>query len=329
MANPLPEVAQALREIRRTNGWSCEELARRAEMPLETILEYESNPETLSAETAGRAFKALTKDSAGDDELFDDPATLFSASPPPEVVAEMEARLLELEAALRIDEARFRDALALIERALSLTRKKARTGRLFLDQAAVLGEMSRERRALEALSGAERCLDPEREPTVWLRLRLEQMYFLCHEGQHGEAAALQAETQELAARIGRDKDRLQARFLDGWIATATGQTAEALQILQGVREELLATRRTFDATAVGLDLAGLLIHQGRRTEVDDLAQQLEPLTQSAKIPAAARPTLKVFCWAVRRGNLTAEMARRLAAELRKAGGRLMRPYELP
>ncbi|HEY2737077.1 MAG TPA: helix-turn-helix domain-containing protein, partial [Thermoanaerobaculia bacterium] len=124
MGNVLADIAHTLRDIRLQNGWSQEELASKAEMPLATIREYESNPESLSAATAGRALKALTKDSAGEDELFDDPETLFSEFPPPEVIAEMEARRLELEAALRIDEARFRDALSLVDRALSLTRKK-------------------------------------------------------------------------------------------------------------------------------------------------------------------------------------------------------------
>jgi hypothetical protein len=56
---------------------------------------------------------------------------------------------------------------------------------------------------------------------------------------------------------------------------------------------------------------------------------VEPLTREKKLSHDARTTLKVFCFTVRRGTFTVEMGRQLGAELRKAGCRLTRPYELP
>jgi tetratricopeptide (TPR) repeat protein len=233
----------------------------------------------------------------------------------------------ELEAALRIDEGRFREALILLDRALSLDSRRERRGRLLLSKAAVLGELHRKESALQALAQAEACLDRVEEPALWMRLRLEQVYFLCQSQRHHEAAPWLEEARELAARIGRDRERLQARLLGGWIAAASERSAEALEMLRGVAEELLAAHRVFDATAVEIDVAGLLAGMGRQTEVIELAGRLEART--ARFPPQARTPLRVFCRLAQRGTLTADMARRLGTELRVAGGRLTRPYEIP
>ena len=60
-----------------------------------------------------------------------------------------------------------------------------------------------------------------------------------------------------------------------------------------------------------------------------VARQVEPLAGEKKLSHDARTTLKVFCFTVRRGTFTAEMARQLGEEFRKAGSRLPRPYTLP
>ena len=324
MADSLAVIAAVFHGMRLKRGWSREELAQKSDLPLEVIVAYESDPASLSAHDALRILDAMPP------EMFDEDLPFPpSSSPPPWLLNEMEARLFEVEAALRIDQARFREALELLNRALSLRPSQEKKGRLLLSKAPVLGELNREEQALEALREAERCLDRVQEPTLWLRLRLEQMYFLCQTGRYGEAEAHLAAARELADRVGRDRERLQVRFLAGWIARATGRTAQALQLLQPVREELLTTRRMFEATAVGIDLAGLLISEGRSSEVPELARQLEPMIQASAIPFLARATLKVFCRIAGSDDLKAERVHRLAAEFRKAGGRLTRPYELP
>jgi tetratricopeptide (TPR) repeat protein len=314
--------------MRLRRGWSREELAQRSDLPLDVIVAYESDPASLSSQTALRILDGMPLGLI-DENLADPPASLSPSLPPQWLLAEMDARMFEIEAALRIDQGRFREALEALDRALSMSPCQERSGRLLLSKAPVLGELNREERALEALREAEHCLDPVQEPKLWLRLRLEQMYFFCQTGRYGEAEARLAETRELAARVGRDRERLQVRFLEGWIARGSGRTAQAVQTLQPVREELLAARRMFDATAVGLDLAGLLVSEGRLTEVQELARQLEPMTQAKGIPFLARATLKVFCRMAGSDGLKAERVHRLAAEFRKAGGRLTRPYEIP
>ena len=326
MPDVLTDLARLLKKMRLEQGLGCAELARKAGLPVDEILAYEVDPTALDEQTAIAVLRALPPDS-DDDALLDWPDD--SAEPPPAVIAQMEARMLELEAALRIDEKRFRDALTCLDRALSLNPGRRQIGRLLISKAAVLGELSRETRALELLQEAERCLDAAAQPRLWLRLRLEQLHLLCQAGRYEESEGKLAEALDLAARVGRDRDRWQVRCLAGRIATGLGRREEAVTALLPVRAELLATRRSFEAAAVGLDLAGLLAGQGKLPAVAELAREMEPLTEETKLPHAARSTLKVFCWAVRRGSFTAEMGQRLAAEFRRTDSRLTRPYVIP
>lgn len=322
MDNALVEIARILLRMRQSRGWSPETLAQRAGVPVDTIRAYEADPSRLSAKDAIPILDAMPP--VQGDELSP------SLGPPPQsVLNQMEARMQELEAAMRIDQRRFRDALELLDRALGLLPSRDRRGRLLLSRAIVLGELSREEKALQALREAESCLSPAHEPALWLRLRLEQMYFLCQMERYQEAEACQKEVSKLAARVGRDRERLQARWMSGWIAAGSGRTEEALRTLRPVRQELLAAGRLVDSAGVALDLAGLLARAGELAEVAELRRELEPLMREKSLSNDARTAIKVFCWAVERGRLDEPMGRRLAAELRRGGGRLMRPYEIP
>jgi len=318
MTNPMDAVIELLRGFQKQCGWSTAELARKASLSPDEVSAYEAGGADLSPVIATKILRALPKPTFESEN---------HSQPPQYVLDQMDAKVLELEAALRIDEGRLRDALALLDRAFSKDPRPERRGRLLLTKGEVLGALHREQHALEALTQAEALLDPVTEPQLWLRLRLEQVDLLCTGRRHAETTAWYREASELATRVGRDKEQRRARLLGGWIAAATGRTQEALDLLRGVRDELNAIHYLFDATAVEIDIAALLAEQGQAVEVTALADPLE--SRMRKIPKDACTPLKVFCWAARRGSLTADMARRLAAEFRKAGGRLTRPYEIP
>lgn len=236
----------------------------------------------------------------------------------------------QVEAALNIDQKLFRDALKVLERALTHDLSPECTGRLLLTKAAVLGELRREMRALEALQQAEVCFGlDEKEPSVWLRLRLDQLYFLCHADRFCEADALLAETRELAADEANAAERLELSWLEGRISDGLGKWAEALDILQLVRAEHLAAGHLFEAASATLDAAAVLICQGKLSGVEEIAREIEPLTQSKKLMDVSRSTLRLFCKAVGRGSLKPETVRRFAVEFRKTDTRLTRPYPIP
>ncbi|HKH47269.1 MAG TPA: hypothetical protein VKM72_21655 [Thermoanaerobaculia bacterium] len=323
--DPLAAVAQALKKMRLAREWGPEELARRAGVSPETILAYESAPASLSEAVALQVFKSIPLHPA-DRTIFQD---AFLVTPPHELITSLQSHLYELEAALSIDEQDLNEALNKLDFILLLRPSHDRVARIQLSRAALLGELGRERRALDALFQAEMYLDPVRELHLWLRLRLEKLYILCQAGRYREAEPLLAETQKLADRVGRDRERLQIRRLAGWVATGLVRTEEALHVLQPVCAEMIAAGLAFEAGCIAFDLAILWTARGNTAEVVELAQQVKPLTEHKKLSHDARTTLKVFCFAVRRGTFTVEMGSQLSGEFRNAGSRLPRPYELP
>lgn len=328
MPTSLADVARIFQKMRLNRGWSQQELAQKAGLPSETIAAYEADPETLTSRTAVRVIDGMPFQLV-DETLFDAPVPPFPRACPPWLDREMEARMREWEAALRIDQGRFREALELLDRALRLGPCPEQRGRLLLSKAAALGELRWDERALEVLRQTEGCFDAEGEPKLCLRLRLEQMYFLCQLNRFVEADVLRPEVEELLERIGRDQDRFQARRLEGRIAAGLGRTEEALQILEEVRNEHQARRQLFETAGLGFELVSLLTALGRSDRVAELAQQLEPLAQEKRLPDATRSTLRLFGKAVKRESFDAEIARRFASDYWKTSSRLTRPYELP
>lgn len=328
LPSDLPDMAQILRWMRLRRGWSPEELAAKASLPVKIIREYEADPARLTSLQALRILEGMPFMET-DGDLFDEPSPGFPVKSPLWMDGEMEAKMHEWEAALRIDQGRFRDALSCLEKGLRASPSAERTSRLLLSRAAVLSERSREVQALADLAEAELCLDRRLEANLWMRLRLEQLHAVCQLGRFAEAEPWLSEAAELAERIGRDWERLQVRCIRGWVAAGLGRSAEAVAVFGPLRADLKAANRIFESVAIGLDLAGLLAGQGDSDGVLALADELEPLLGDRKIPDPAKTPLKLFCWAVRRGSFQAARGPKLSLELRKAGGRLTRPFELP
>jgi transcriptional regulator with XRE-family HTH domain len=323
--DPLAAVAQVLKRMRLARDWSPEELARKAGVPPCTILAYESSPASLAESTALQVFEAIPLHPE-DRRSFQDS---FLITTPHEVITHMQASLYELEGVVYIDEEKLTEALDKLDFVVLLRPRRDHLGRIHLSRAVVLGELGRTERALDAVRKAEEYLDPAKDPHLWLRLRLEQLYLFCQTERYREAEARLADVQALATRVGRTWERLQVRRLTGWIVAASGRADEALQILQPVCSEMLAAGMAFEGASIALDLARFLIARGSTAEVAELADQVKPLIEEKKLSHDARTTLKVFCWSVRRGTFTAEMGGELREELRKSGSRLRRPYELP
>ena len=295
-------------------------------MAVDAIAAYESEPAALSVPIAVRVYEALPLDYQ--DALFAVPTTSCPSSPPGWPTPEMEARVEEIGAAFAIDKRDLAEALDSLDRALSFGPREELVGQLLFSKAAVFAELGHEEPALEILAQAQCRIDAGAAPRLWLRTRLEQLHLLCQVQRFDEAAALIDETLDLAAHVGKDRDRLEAHCLAGRIAAGSGR-ADALPLLQEARARLLAAGRTLEAAAVALDLAALSIENRDLAALAPLARDLEALCRRKKLASSVRSRLKVFCWSVRGNRPDAERTRALARELRRVVGRLRRPYELP
>ncbi len=256
-------------------------------------------------------------DLPGADEAFRRSGELWhaGASPSPEPLDE--SLLLDLEAALRREQRRLPEALALLDRALALARRPD-LGRLLLLKAETLEGMADYEGAVATLRRAEPFLDREAEPRRLLSQRLRLLENLARTGRFTEALPLVPDVRELAASLGDELELVHLRWLEGRIAAGLGDFPTAADALRQARAELVGRGIAWDTALVTLELAALLAGDDRSQEVKDLARHSAPLFQAQEIHREALAALAVFRRAAERRTLTAETAGEILDFLRAA-----------
>jgi tetratricopeptide (TPR) repeat protein len=228
-----------------------------------------------------------------------------------------EARILDLEASLRRDQTRFKEALELLDRALSVDSGPL-TKRMLLNKATVLEALGDFAGAVDTLRQAAPLVERENDPRSLLVLRFNlavNFYFL---DRYQEAADLLPELRSSILRLGNGLDTLRFRWLDGRIAAGLGQREEALMALAGVREGFATRGIAYDTALASLELAEIYLKEGRTAEVKTIARQMAPIFQSQGVHREALAALKLFQEAAAREALTLDLARRLVRYLQRA-----------
>lgn len=85
----------------------------------------------------------------------------------------------------------------------------------------------------------------------------------------------------------------------------------ALQALEQVRQAFADEEIAYDAALVSLDLALLLLPEGRTAEVRELAEAMMWIFEPEGVPENALAALSVFCQAAKEETVTVELARRV------------------
>src|ERR1700732_3516612 len=149
-----------------------------------------------------------------------------------------EARVLHIEAALRREERRLPEALALFERALAIDRWGETTS-LLMGKARAVQRLGQIEEAVVLLRQAGARLDAEKEPRKALVVRQLLLLNLCHLGRHTEAELMIGEVRALARRLGNQLDLVRADWAEGRIAAGLGRHDEAIAILERVRRKFV------------------------------------------------------------------------------------------
>jgi len=228
------------------------------------------------------------------------------------------SRVLDLEASLRRDQRRWTEALALLDQALALSPNAERTGRILLNKALTHEQRGDCEEAIAALAEAAPLVDRMRDPRQTFGLRFNWAVNLCHLGRYAEAAPLVAEARELAVALRNDTDLVKVLWLEGRVHAGLGRRAEAIAALRQVREDFAARELAGDAALATLNLAVVLLEEGRTGEVRALAGKTVPIFGSLGLGEEALAALSVFWRAAEQETATAELGRRLLAFLERA-----------
>jgi hypothetical protein len=121
----------------------------------------------------------------------------------------------------------------------------------------------------------------------------------------------------LTIRLGYQLDLVRLRWVEGRLAGARGRTAEALAAFEQVRGEFTTRGIAYDAALVTLELAVLLLEEGRTAEVQALVPELAWIFESQGVARELLATLQLFAEAVEREVITVALAQRFLADLRR------------
>jgi transcriptional regulator with XRE-family HTH domain len=236
-------------------------------------------------------------------------------------------RLLDLEASLRREQRRLPEALALIDRALACRAGGEGRARLLLKRAKTLEELGDYPAAVTTLREAAPLLGADAEPRLVCALHLNLTDYLVQLGEVAEAEILLPGARSLAARLGNDLDLLRSRWIEGRVAAARGREAEAASTFDSVRRDFAARGLPYDAALCTIELAALLLEQGRTGDVKELARESAPIFTAKGVHREAQAALELFRRAAEQESVTAVLAHSLAAYLANARHDVMLAFE--
>jgi len=234
---------------------------------------------------------------------------------------------LDLKASHRMAERHFDESLALLDQAVTLFldgppehRDPHLAGRSLILKAFVQIEMGATESALQILKKANGLIDPERDPRLQLCLHHNLVDNLSKAGQHQEAAALLPELKTLAATHGTALDRLRLDWVEGRIATGLGDHDHARTQLTRVRQTFLADGNVYEAALATLDLVVSDLKTGDTATVRNLTDEMVTVFRTLDVPREALAALLLFQESARQETATVDLAREVAASLKKAHG---------
>jgi tetratricopeptide (TPR) repeat protein len=258
-------------------------------------------------------------DLLGAEEAIIRAGRLWEADPPPPGKPGIlnPAWLPGLESALRRGQRRFAEALTRIDEALSLDTGGLK-GEILLTKSNIHDALGDPESSASALSEAALWIDPIAQPRLAFGVRFNLLVDLCHLERFEEAESRLPEMQALAEQLGEELDLTRVVWLTAKIAVGRGRHQEAREAFEKVQSVFTRRELTFDYALVSLELAVLLLEQGRTTEVKTLADEMLRIFRTQKVEREALAALRLFCDAAQRETATVELARRMVTFLHRA-----------
>jgi tetratricopeptide (TPR) repeat protein len=193
-----------------------------------------------------------------------------------------EAQLLSLEASLERDLGAFERSSHLLDRALEIYRDVGDNNaqaKTLIQQANALGYIE-PRRGVELLNDALRLLDAAEEPRLELCARHTLALFLNEAGEPTEALAVVEVTRPLYRSFGDYWTQLRLRWLEGRIARAFGDIAEAEAVFRKLLSAFEERGMHYEQTVVAIDLAETLSAGGKFAMAVNLVREFLPVLRS-------------------------------------------------
>jgi len=230
-----------------------------------------------------------------------------------------EVCILDLEASLRRDQRLLPASLDLIDRALAADHTGSRKARLLVIRAKTLEETGDHDEAIATLNQALPLADGGRDDRLPLTVRFNLLVNLCEAGKHGVAEPMLAGVRSMIVQRANELDFVRLGWLQSKVDAGLGRVQEAEAGLRQAMADFAYREIAWDTALVSLELAVLYLEQGRTAEVKPIAAELVRDFVAQGVSREAFAAVKLFCDAVHQETISAAVARRCLAEIRKAG----------
>jgi transcriptional regulator with XRE-family HTH domain len=253
------------------------------------------------------------------DAEFAQGCTLYRTGDPAEPEILPEWRLYDLEASLRREQRRFPEALECVERAFALCGGRPEAaGHILLKKEHIFDAMRDREGALSALEEAVPFVESLGDPYQLFFLRYWLVKNLCAVNRYAEAADLLPVVRDMAIEQGMELNLIRVSWLAAKVDAGQGRIAEAIASFEQVRDDFRAHKLPYEAALSSLDLAVLMLEQGRAAEVKDLAVTMAWIFKAKGIAREALTALSLFCEAAGQEIATVEHTKKVIAEVEKA-----------
>ncbi len=225
----------------------------------------------------------------------------------------------DLESSLRRDQRQFASALERLDRAFAFAVDEPTRGRILLKKALVLGHSGDPSEAVKTLLIALPLVDKGSDVRLPCVARFNLAVNLIHLGNASDAAPLIAEVRAFAIEQRNEIDLIRVLWLSGRLAAAQGNRAEALVSIDDAACRFAERGLDNDAALAVLDLAGLLLEEGKPGEAARRVAEVKPTFHVRNIHREELASLVLFLQAIEAEAATAALARAAAEAWRLFG----------
>jgi tetratricopeptide (TPR) repeat protein len=245
---------------------------------------------------------------------LEEPKRLWRKGADPDGVLDP-ARLLSLEASLRRDQRKLAWSLDLLDEARPISHHPARVLMKKAFTQEVMGDCER---AVATLQEAAPLVKQERDPRLSYMLRYNLAANYTHLGRFAEAIPLLKEVREIVTERRDENEFPRLAGIQARIAAGLGRPEEAISLLKTAAGQFAARGMWYDVAIAVLELAALLLKEGRRAEVRALTPKLTEVFKSRKVHREALAALRLFLDAAEADTADEGLARRVLSFLYRA-----------
>lgn len=232
----------------------------------------------------------------------------------------LEALLLELEAALDVAQRRFKQAIERVRKVYRYARgigDDHLAGRMLLKQGLYTTYAGYPEEALVLLRRSLELIDEAYDPTLAYAARHNQIWILCDCDRFREAERQLFDLRRLEVHAGGRINVVKRRWEEGRIDAGLGRLERAEEVFRGVRKEMDEVNRGYDAALVSLDLAAVLMAQGKSRGAAPVVAAAYQTFSALRIEREALAAVFMLHTAFENGRATQALVKEVARFLRR------------